>query len=250
MTTKRINKKPKARSRFDQPLTKYQFLTPHDKKKPEDFLDNPETGLRPQEAKKPFGIVSQDLRYGDMKFKVLPAEEIWESGQWLDQIDKEEQDLFTQIRDKDVFSCWVVTGEGTPGNYLYRCYLVPDTVAATMGPDHPLTWDTEKTASKTTTSWGKKDEHKLPFGMRYQCVGCGHWFKQDDLAGHVMNTCPGVHEGSNWAIMCECGSTCTSLDAVSVCKPGFPRKKQETEAPEEKPEMLTDLETPAEKVTA
>lgn len=227
----------------------------HQDKTPKDFRTDPVTGLRPGESTPPKNHVSINMKFGEMQYKILPSIEDWDKGTWWDKLNKETQKELHSIPAKDTWGCWVVSGEGTPGNYKYRCYILPTEVASDPYPDHPTMWPKkkeEKTPQKTS-EWGKKPaENKLPFGMRIRCVGCGHWFKQDDIGGHVLNTCPAVHGAdADWAIMCECGGTCNSLDDVVKIKDGFPRPKkvekvEPVEATEpEKPNLLEALETPA-----
>lgn len=129
----------------------------------------------------------------------------------------------------------MVDGEGTPGNYLWRSYLLPEDIAtASQIPKHPADWPKPKNQTKTgyySTSGGSQQKAKapsLPFGVRFQCPGCGHWYKESDLAGHAQ-VCPKTDGGlSMWAIECSC--PCPSLDDTAKCKPGFPRKPPTPEA--------------------
>lgn len=79
----------------------------------------------------------------------------------------------------------------------------------------------------------------LPIGVRFRCPACGHWFKETDLKAHG-TVCPGADGSgySDWMIECDkyCGCEVIfgsplgekTLDHVSQCKPGFPRKKEVT----------------------
>lgn len=231
----------------------YQFIAQIDSEKtPDDFRTDPATGLRPGETKPPYGFMTLNMKFGDLQYKTLPSILDWEKGKWWDQLSKEEQEELAAVPEKDQWGSWVISGEGTPGNTRYRCYVLPTGIASEPYPDHPSMWPKKKEEKTTKTeykaaNWEKKTESKLPFGMRIRCVGCGHWFKQDDIGGHVLNTCPAVHgDDCDWAIMCECGGTCSSLDDVVKLKAGFPRPKKVEPAPEAtetKPELLDDLET-------
>lgn len=192
-------------------------------KTPKDYMTGAD-GKRPGETKPPNGEMTSDLSYGSIQGVSLPPRSIWKEGKYLDG-------NWTKQSDKE-YRTWVISGEGTPGNYLIRRYVLPSEIATDPNPDHPTDWPKgpgkgSATAKKTTTS-----APSLPVGIRFRCPGCGHWYRESDLAGHA-KVCPGQEGGSaDWAIACEC---CDSLDDTAKCKQGFPRKKPE--APAEKKEV-------------
>lgn len=203
-------------------------------KTPADFMDDPR-GFRPGQTKKPWGTVLIDLTDGTSGL-TLPPRFIWDKGHWRG----------TLVDDWDV---WVVSGEGTPGNYEERHYRLPDKIAEMMEPEHPADWpETHKkhsgkgkkkkskgnTDAETTSSWGSWGKGQkgagLPFGLKVRCVGCGHFFKMDDLPDHAKNACPVVQDPVMWAIECEChrGNILATIEPL----PGFPQKPPE-KPPEE-----------------
>lgn len=242
-----------ARKLKDPMLVGYHFSYAQEKN-PYDFVTNPETGRRPTQAHPPSGHILHNLRFG-ISAATLPPLEIWKQGEWLASMDDNEfSSAFgnhtTVVDKRDEFSTWVTPGDGTPGNYKWRLYTLPDSVAsnnldAQLRPKHPMMWtkalktgNQQKlaTGSGSGTSYGtgwssgtSKPESKLPLGTRIRCTQCGHWFRVDDLQGHVA-CCPQVNQFTDWAIGCEC---CASMDDTATVKPGFPRemytgKKDET----------------------
>lgn len=243
---------------------------------PYDFYTDRATGLRPAEKEKPKGGSFTDLDMDDVEKCTLPPLAIWKGGQYL--LDLVARPNFKEVifpnlpyklqRDMEdvepvrwqnlLWYYWVTSGEGTPGNFAYRVYELPNAVAKQATPKHPLMWpESDKRSKRTTTSYssgygsgggyggglGRKTVStpstpaapkapSMPAGVRMRCV-CGHWFKMDDLAGHSQ-VCPALEENgeSDWAMMCiaECG--CHTLDDVCKCKPGFPRPAKEVEAKE------------------
>jgi hypothetical protein len=210
-----------------------QFLYGGDGKTPADYMDDPVTGLRGKASGPPAHTVAVSLKdgVGDV---TLPPRSIWQQGKYKSDSDQSSPG----------YSTWVVSGEGTPGNYATREYKLPADIAVQPLPKHPADW----TKAQKEKSWGKNSGTKksettsslLPFGIRFRDPNCGHWFRESDLAGHA-KVCPGFEGGeSDWAIECEC---CTSLDDTAKCKPGFPRAgspaqkaSEEAAKPKPKPE--------------
>lgn len=207
----------------DPMLTGFAFLS-EPSSLPTDHLTDPETGKRPGFMTKPGGHIVHDLT-GDYDV-TLPSVATWEQGEWFDKMENPpnafKANAFT----------WVVPGEGTPGNYLWRIYYLPEKVATGIGdgiPPHPMKWRDKtrrearsswKSSSYDYDSWKKKDDQPvLPMGIRVRCVGCGHWFEVNDLGTHTTSCCPQLGM-VDWAIACEC---CTSLDDTATVKDGYPR---------------------------
>lgn len=217
-------------------------------------MTDPDTGLRPDERNKPSGSAVVDMANGIRDWMIIPSVATWERGKWYLELDQKLRDSLHMVKAEVEWETWVVSGEGTPGNFLIRCYVVPNKVGQAQDPKHPSTWSKnlkEKGDNKPkelATPWRRPDENgqymgfhqptpvpakptppkppPLPFGIRFRCRGCGHWWKESDLAPHSTHCCPGESgtEGSDWAILCEC---CDTLDEVSQCKPGFPLDKKE-----------------------
>ena len=197
---------------------------------PKDFFTNKQTGLRPNEQKPPEGVMVLDLTTNNQQCN-LPTVTIWEAGEWLVSMDDDEQELIKKdayLNGKSAMflhNVYVVSGEGTPGNYKWRAYRLPEEQAGYLEPKHPMDWPKKPGGlfpiggTKTTTT--TQSTHKLPYGIRFVCPGCGHWYDEMDLASHVNNCCPGSEgEDVTWALKCEC---CSSLDDTVKIKPGFPK---------------------------
>jgi len=193
---------------------------------PADYMADKETGLRSGEKEKPKGFMTTnlDLSSNSMKHMPLPPRSIWKTGKW--KMDKWDP---AKVGDED-YRTWIVSGEGTPGNFIERRYIVPEEAAYDQACRHPADWPKSffpKAAGKTKTGYygtqsqttAKATAPALPFGIRFRCPGCGHWYKEDGLAGHA-KVCPKDGE-QDWAIACEC---CHSLDDTAKAKAGFPRK--------------------------
>lgn len=185
-----------------------------DNKTPDDYMDGPD-GLRPGEKTKPFGFLVVDLRNG-IAGRIIPPKSIWEKGDWKGA---KGEDYYT----------WIVPGEGTPGNREYRHYKLPDIIAADPTPDHPSDWPKEhrestptyKSAASYSSSSHSSSSGGFPLGTRFRCPGCGHYFRQDDLPGHVNATCPAIQDDPPMYIMdCECHKG--DLQTASTLMPGFP----------------------------
>jgi hypothetical protein len=176
----------------------------------------------------------------------IPPRSVWSEGYYLTA--SPVADGKTEYEADRDFRTWVVPGEGTPGNFKERRYVLPEEIATSPDPKHPADWpkdifktspytggwrgskDGTVTQTKTKTQAKKtpvKSAPPLPVGIRFRCPYCGHWYKEMDLAGHS-KVCPGTQEGEgDWAIACEC---CESLDDTAKCKKGFPRPKPKAAA--------------------
>lgn len=248
----------------------------HDKEIPEDYFPDEETGLRPKEKVKAAGVTKTFIDKGIPTHTILPPIEVWERGTWFVLMNDDQQKALANIVGSDSWESWIVNGEGTPGNFLARIYVVNSDAAADVECDHPLNWpEKHKKPPGSTTTMGfsqptgggysgggytgyggsptyatgqsstKPSTPKpvsapaLPAGIRFRCE-CGHWFKEAGLAPHRSHCCPAKEESreADWAILCEC---CLTLDQVAACKPGFPRPKKEKEVvPDEKTEVKKD----------
>jgi hypothetical protein len=235
-----------TKEKKDPLLVGYMFSYSKEKN-PYDFMNNPETGLRPEMVSPPKSFAYTKLDNG-IEYATIPPLAIWKDGHWfndMDDIDYGDTYAAMRPRKDEQYDVWVTSGEGTPGNLEWRMYLLPMEMSranllANHMPKHPMMWPKKikekRTAaySKPTTkgsgsSWDdwkgssstkKKDDIGLPMGTRIRCIKCGHWFRQDDLPGHV-HCCPSVNEFSDWAIKCEC---CFSMDDTAKVKEGYPRE--------------------------
>ena len=283
MTPKEELQQPPQKSQSQPPEKKkdalelhYVFQTPFVGNVPRDFETNKETGHRKGLSHPPSGVVKHVLVTG-IEGATLPPLATWRTGKWVSDLTKDSKEaLMDYVKPHDPYVAYAVTGEFTPGNYLARIYILPKTVASEVNPLHPSLWSeslqkgsavTSYTGSSyTAAGWGRQtgfhspsglqpvEEPKtklppppkakpVPMNVRYRCGGCGHWFKENDLAAHATHCCPGIKgDDSDWAILCEC---CDTLDEVSKRKPGFPRPikkkkpvatKTEAVAAEDKPE--------------
>lgn len=263
------------------------FVFPHeasDRTTPYDFVADPKTGIRPGVIgqQKPSGYSKVNLQDGIGQAN-LPPLAIWEDGMWVSEITGVEEEqkfktLLSTLPMSEQFDSWLVSGEGTPGNFAYRVYLVPKQISATVDPKHPLLWPENLKRPKMqsiyttpprsalpggTGGWAhgghagyesptpvpKKPVAKaapaLPAGLRIRCPGCGHWWKESGLAAHVNNCCPGKQgfktEGVDQMVSdwAILCECCDTLDEVSTCKPGFPRPVAEKPAtPDPEPEEV------------
>jgi len=236
----------------------YQFGNSYTDKTPADFIDDPVTGIRPGSyaKKKPLGCGFVDLSEGIRSYHVIPPVAIWDRGKWYDQLELQTQNAIN-VKPDDERQTWIVSGQGTPGDFVLRAYKVPEKIAEFQAAKHPADWSKkhkEKGDKKesllgdgySTYSWsGYQPATKakppsppkpppIPTGVTFRCVGCGHWFEgETKLAGHATHCCPGSSnwgdEGSDWVIACKC---CLTFDETAVCKPGYPRKPVATKAKE------------------
>lgn len=196
-------------------------------KTPIDFVTNPQTGLRPGERIPAKGAVVVDLSRVTtpqrLRFYNLPPRSIWEKGKWKsDETDSE----------KD-FNTWVTSGEGTPGNYVTREYVLPDVPAYAPVPEHPSDWsDNDFPKEEKKSSWWTppaqssppKASSGIPSSVRVRCGGCGHFYEMDDLVDHNKSgSCPADQgEVAMFVMMCEC---CSSLQEAATVLPSFGKKE-------------------------
>lgn len=194
-------------------------------KTPADFTTDPTTGKRPEETRTPWGSAKTDVTHGDLKNKTLPPRSIWKEGKWKGSKSYE-------------YAVWVVSGEGTPGNYAEREYELPTEIAATASPPHPLDWPKKLKEELKSKPYGSQSGSgsyssgpSLPWGLRVRCPGCGHFYKMDDLAGHTKNACPSTQMVEMgyvlYVIECEC---CPNLQQTATIIEGFPITVQASEA--------------------
>lgn len=239
----------------------YQFGTQYAGKTPLDFMDK-EDGTRPGANQgygwptrdaKPSGCAVVDLTGGLKQWHVIPPVAIWKRGKWFDTLDKKVQDTI-RVDAWDERETWVVSGQGTPGNYILRAYTVPVKVAEYQECAHPSHWSRKQkeegdgkglvvsTPAKSTPVSPPKPP-PLPANIHFRCPGCGHWFGSETrYAGHSTHCCPGsanwdAEYGSDWVLECEC---CDTFHETAVCLPGFPRPKKEkqTETGEKEKEAV------------
>jgi hypothetical protein len=185
-------------------------------KTPADFLNGPD-GKRPGEGREPSGTIRIDLTHG-ITGRTIPPRSIWKKGEWK---------VTTEGKDWNI---WVVSGEGTPGNYETREYEVPNELAKSLKPKHPAEWSKSLKGTSSHSSgsyWGNKPSSSssysagLPFGLRIRCPNCGHFFKTNDLGDHAKNdACPAVQQKPvMWVMPCECHDDI--LETAEIM-PGFP----------------------------
>jgi hypothetical protein len=240
-------------------LTGYQFANSSNHT-PYDYQLDEEVGRRRKgkasdgewlyETTKPIGTVRMDLTKGVGSYVTLPPLATWDAGFWLsdDDADKDSRNetlIEPGVPKTDRWNTWVVDGEGTPMNYEYRLYLLPQSLAQVTTPKHPDTWS----AKEKETKWGNGGGYSsyggysldtpkspgLPVGLRIRCQSCGHWYGEHDLKDHVTSACPGLQGGSTeWIIPCECCLP-SQMDMMAVCKKGFPRSVKATPEAEEQP---------------
>lgn len=200
-------------------------------KTPEDFMADPDTGRRPSEIRKPWGSSRTDLTYGDVLSVTLPPRSVWKLGKYR-----------TSSYAASEWDVWIVPGEGTPGNYEQREYILPSEIAEQALPPHPADWpkklkaELRKKLNSPVAS--AKPSESLPWGLRIRCVGCGHFFKMNDLSDHAKQACPSVQMNELgyvlYALECEC---CDTLQDTATIIDGFPIQIQKRE--EEPPSHVT-----------
>src|SRR5215831_5386920 len=110
-------------------------------KTPLDYIADPVTKIRPGSTmkKEPNGYTTVEFQEGVRPWHIIPPVAIWNKGQWYDQLDKKLQDAVhvSAVDEREAFIC---SGEGTPGDYLLRVYIVPIDVAKHQEPKHPSQW--------------------------------------------------------------------------------------------------------------
>lgn len=219
---------------------------------PEHYQADPKTGLRPGQKDKPSGTVLVRLQSYNhaTSSTILPTRKMWRKGKWLSSK--------PDMAGSDEYCTWIVDADGTPGNYRERHYVLPTDIATEAEiPKHPADWPKPSGESSWWKGTGgsksvgtKPKSSGLPFGIRFRCPGCGHWYKESDLQGHA-SCCPKSEGGeAQWAIACEC---CESLDDTAKCKPGYPlpsptaeaKKKDDDKADEKKGDDADGGGTPA-----
>jgi hypothetical protein len=207
-------------------------------KTPADFMNGPD-GLRQgsytsSSKQKPWGSTFTDLSEG-IKGKTIPPRSIWKEGHW-------------KGFNGDDWYIWVVDGQGTPGNYEKREYRLPHAAASKGDPDHPADWSKKlreegdgKPKTYGSGSSGSSGSYStgptVPLGMRVRCVGCGHFYRMDDLAGHVKTACPAVQMEEmgyvNFVMECACHE---DLQDAAAMVPGWTSLLP----PKPKPEEVTN----------
>lgn len=204
-------------------------------------------GLRPGQTKEPFGEVLVDLSNG-IAGRVIPPKWAWDLGEW-----KTDQ---TKSADWDI---WSVTGEGSPGNYLRRQFRVPTEEASKPKPRHPSQWPKSLREARPQKKYGgdsyqsgsgssySTSKASLPWELRFRCPGCGHFYKNSDLADHVKNACPATQEHPvMWIMQCVCHPD--DLLAATEVLEGFPMKPPQ--AAQDTPDKSGDEEKEEEKEEA
>lgn len=228
----------------------YNTLTPHD------LRDDPETGRRRNgrdkdgnqllEMKEPNGVMRVSLEHG-ITGRVIPPVATWEKGSWLSE--KKNEKLLPDIKTMhERWATWVVSGEGTPGNYLFRAYELPEDIARDEHPRHPSQWTKKQKEGEDpySYSWGKPKDPGLPTNLKIRCPGCGHWYSETDLKNHVTSACPGQQGGStDWIIPCFC---CANPDVTATVKDGYPKQVKAPDPPDTgvavKDNLFDDTEPP------
>jgi len=203
-------------------------------------------GVSGSGKRKPWGTAVANLKDG-IADKIIPPRSIWVKGDWKG--DRGE-----------AYYTWVVSGEGTPGSYLEREYRIPDQISKEMVPAHPADWPQHLQKKKggfgfsgasssgaSSSLLGGKSSGHLPLGLRIRCPGCGHFFKDSDLATHAKSqACAAVQDDpAMWVIECECHPG--DLQIAATCLEGFPLPKPE---PKPAPAGEDPVEKIAKAVTA
>lgn len=218
---------------------------------PADFMTQ-EDGKRPNETKEPWGEVHIDLTNG-VEGRTIVSKTAWNDGEWQ-----------TAALNAVGWDEWVVTGEGSPGNYLRRIYKIPKEEAEKPRPRHPSQWPkTMREGKKYSGSTWSDSKYKgtapssvgsgLPWELRIRCVGCGHFFKTGDLADHAKYACAATQEPPVlWVMPCSCHPN--DLQVAASVLEGFPTTppqaaqaapdtsgEQEQGEPKPEGEMVEDL---------
>jgi len=211
------------------------FSFPYDKdRNPYDFIDPVPPQTRARERS---GSMLHDLTRG-LSGVIIPPLLTWKEGDWWDdEIHGKKIPEHQWPVERDRYDAFVVSGEGTPGDWVFRIYVLPEEVSRhdledNNLPKHPEMWPKalkDKLKGQTASSYSSYSswssgttttKSSMPYGLRIVCVHCGHWFEADDISGHLQ-CCPTVQGMSDWALKCEC---CASMDDTVKVKPGFPRE--------------------------
>lgn len=134
-------------------LTGFRYASYQKDKVPFDFETDDVTGLRPNEKVPPSKWLKHDLTAG-IEDAILPPDKIWYEGKWLDAIPQDKRDIFFPlVKAHEVRRVFITSGEYTPGNYLMRLYVLPNTIAEYATPPHPLDWEDHLRRGRCTTSY-------------------------------------------------------------------------------------------------
>lgn len=254
---KQADKVPKSVKETPQLDPNRGYIFPIKDKTPEDYMANPETGIRPGDQKQPWGVAKTDITKG-IEGATIPGMAVWEAGKWCSDLSDKARGFFATVTEKEEWATWCVSGEGTPGNYAFRAYVLPKDLATSQFPRHPSQWPDNIKKGRAATSYahghpspygqgygtgyggqGVQGGYKtpaapakpaapkapaMPASLRIRCSGCGHWFKMDDLPRHAEWACPGINGEGDWAMMCDSACGCSTLHEAASVKPGFPRK--------------------------
>jgi hypothetical protein len=192
---------------------------------PADFTVQPGEKYRPGEKQAPVGKVKIKLDgFAGALGVTLPPRSVWSEGYW------EAFDATTATDEE--WRTWVVSGEGTPGNWESRLYIVPAEIAKEQEPSHPADWPKvlregkSKPAGTGLTSFKPqpKASSQLPRGVVAICPGCGHYFDIDDLVDHAKgDICPSK-QGELVAFIMPCECHPKDLQTTAKIMPGFPYK--------------------------
>jgi hypothetical protein len=225
-------------------------------KTPIAFMPDKVTGLRPGETRQPTMEIKHKLDTSTgISGITLPPRSIWKQGKYLSDLLPKGQE-----HTDEEWRTWVVPGEGTPGNFKHRLYLLPKGIAKNPEPDHPADWSEwykkgqgNKPVSQGSSygysgsygggTWKQQPKQQassgLPKGTVIRCTGCGHFFDMDDLKIHGQSgVCPSEQGDMVLFVMpCECHpddpiGTATLMD-------GFPVKKAEQPKQDDKKEEAT-----------
>src|SRR6185295_19873803 len=109
---------------------------------------------------------------------VLPPLAIWKQGKWLSDLSPTVAPH--AVANSERYHSWVVSGEGTPGNWEKRVYVLPSSETTKSEPRHPIMWPKEMKALKDGKpksllglGWGEttktQSSNSLPIGLRIRC---------------------------------------------------------------------------------
>lgn len=192
VATKEKNPVKPGPSEKDRRLIGFQFPGGmYSNKTPFDYMPDKNTGLRLSSQNGPWGISVHSLRDG-IEAAVIPPLAVWENGIWLTDI----EDFFQPVWDSHPYGTydrrknwdkrvWVTHGDYTPGEFVYRVYMLPDEVADyQIDPKHPMMWPTDlKKGSgnagfecKKSQTWGSKakEDPWMTWVCSWQILKEGH----------------------------------------------------------------------------